>query len=593
MELVARFLSKNESKPPPRRDLAIKRDAAGLRAKKNLPPRASAYVNPRTIRAAQSLSIIAACLTAAISAVALTGWVFHIQPLKVQPALVALNPVIACCFILTSVSLLLLQRRSPGKTRTLLGQIAAGLVLAIGGFKVFSLVSGWDPGIDRWLFTAQVNELTDPSYLIAPKTAFCFVLGSSSLLFLAASSASVYRIAEILSTSVVAIGLFSLQGYAFGLLALHTAPGLVPMSMSTSINFLLLGTGVLLARVEKGTMSVIASDTPGGSLARRLLPLAIALPIVLGALRFQGERAGLYDTQFGAALFATAFTVLFLAAISWTARLLFRTDMERKLAELATRENEERVHQLNAELVERVAERTEALAAESAANKELEAFSYSVSHDLRAPLRAISGFSKIVIEDHSAALNADGLRYLQLVETSAQQMGQLIDDLLTFSRTGRQALRVQSVSTTDVVNAALTDLQAMQENRRVNITVGELPDCEADASLLRQVWLNLLSNALKYTRERDPAVITIGSRNDGRTDIYFVQDNGAGFDMKYADKLFGVFQRLHLADEFEGTGVGLALVQRIVQRHGGRVWTEAEVNRGATFYFTLTGGQSA
>jgi light-regulated signal transduction histidine kinase (bacteriophytochrome) len=198
-----------------------------------------------------------------------------------------------------------------------------------------------------------------------------------------------------------------------------------------------------------------------------------------------------------------------------------------------------------------------------------------------------------VIEDYSAALDADGLRYLGLVEKSADQMGQLIDDLLTFSQTGRQALRVQSVSTTDVVNAALTDLQAMRDNRRVNISVGELPDCEADPSLLRQVWLNLLSNALKYTRQRDLAVITIGSRRDGGTDIYFVQDNGAGFDMKYVDKLFGVFQRLHLADEYEGTGVGLALVQRIVQRHGGRVWTEAEVNRGATFYFTLTGGQSA
>ena len=592
MELVARFLSKNGFKPP-RRDLAIKRDVPGLCAEKKIPPRAYAYINPRTIRAAQSQSLIAACLTGAISVLALTGWIFHIQPLNVQPAIVALNPVTACCFILASVSLLLLQRRNSGETRTLLGHLAAGLVLAIGVFKVFSLISGWDTGIDRWLFTAQMNELTDPSYRIAPKTAFCFLLGSSALLFLDSSSARVFRIAEIFSASVVAIGLFSLQGYAFGLLPLYTASGFVPMSMATSISFLILGTGVLHARVERGTMSVIASDTPGGFLARRFLPLAIALPIVLGALRLQGERAGLYDTQLGAALFATAYTVSFLAAIWWTVRLLFRTDMRRRLAELATRENEERVHQLNAELVQRVAERTEALAAESAANKELEAFSYSVSHDLRAPLRAISGFSKIVIEDHSAALNADGLRYLHLVETSAQQMGQLIDDLLTFSRTGRQALRVQSVSTTDVVNAALTDLQAMQENRRVNITVGELPDCQADASLLRQVWLNLLSNALKYTRERDPAVITIGSRNDGRADIYFVQDNGAGFDMKYADKLFGVFQRLHLADEFEGTGVGLALVQRIVQRHGGRVWTEAEVNRGATFYFTLTGGQSA
>jgi PAS domain S-box-containing protein len=256
----------------------------------------------------------------------------------------------------------------------------------------------------------------------------------------------------------------------------------------------------------------------------------------------------------------------------------------------ARREAEEALQQLNANLEQRVLDRTLQL---ESVNRELEAFSYSVSHDLRAPLRAISGFSRIVREDHSGALDAEGLRYLGLVERSALQMGQLIDDLLTFSRTGRQALSVARVCTTDVVNSCLADLEGIKGDRRIVIKVGELPDCQGDASLLRQVWFNLLENAFKYTRKCVRAVITIGSRPEAGGNSYFVQDNGAGFDMKYAEKLFGVFQRLHLAEEYEGTGLGLALVQRIVQRHGGRVWTEARLNQGATFHFTLTGGPDA
>src|ERR1700686_3041251 len=194
----------------------------------------------------------------------------------------------------------------------------------------------------------------------------------------------------------------------------------------------------------------------------------------------------------------------------------------------ARRKAEEALRQLNANLEQRVIELTTQL---EAVNQDLEAFSYSVSHDLRAPLRAISGFSRILGEDHSAALDAHGLRYLHLVQKSARQMGQLIDDLLTFSRTGRQPLTVQTVNTTDVVNACLTDLKEMRENRNVTINVGKLPDCEADASLLKQVWLNLLANALKYTRKCDSAVITIGSGRENGTDSFFGQDKGGGFDM--------------------------------------------------------------
>ena len=224
-----------------------------------------------------------------------------------------------------------------------------------------------------------------------------------------------------------------------------------------------------------------------------------------------------------------------------------------------------------------------------AANHELEAFSYSVSHDLRSPLRAIDGFSRMLLRDYEALLPAEGQRRLQVVRDNAQQMGELIDDLLTFSRLSRQPLKKEPVAPTSLVRRVLSDLSAEQDGRQVEITVADLPTCQADPGLLKQVFVNLLSNALKYTRKCQVAHIEVGFKSYDGAIVYFVKDNGAGFDMRYVDKLFGVFQRLHRAEDYEGTGVGLAMVQRIIHRHGGRIWAEAEVDRGATFYFTLEG----
>jgi len=245
---------------------------------------------------------------------------------------------------------------------------------------------------------------------------------------------------------------------------------------------------------------------------------------------------------------------------------------------------EEKVRALNAELEQRVIERTAQL---EAANKELEAFSYSVSHDLRAPLRAVDGFSQAVLEDFGPQLPEEGQRYLLTIREGAQRMGALIDDLLTFSRLSRLPVARQPVDPSRQVREILQELIAGQPGRTVDIRVGELPPCDGDPALMKQVWVNLLSNALKYSQRRARALVEVDSiLQEGRT-VYFVRDNGTGFDMRYAHKLFGVFQRLHRQEEFEGTGVGLAIVQRIVHRHGGRIWADAAPDRGATFYFTI------
>lgn len=247
------------------------------------------------------------------------------------------------------------------------------------------------------------------------------------------------------------------------------------------------------------------------------------------------------------------------------------------------------VEDLNAELEKRVRQRTAQL---EATNSELESFAYSVSHDLRAPLRAMDGYARILLAEADDELSEMAQRYLKRIRHNAQQMDQLIQDLLAFSRLNRQELRKTELQPERLIADALDALEAEQEDRSVAIVVGDLPTVHADPTLLRAVCVNLLSNALKYTRTREPARIEVGvlqqdDQREGEPPVFFVRDNGVGFDMKYADKLFGVFQRLHRAEEYEGTGVGLATVQRIVRRHGGRVWAEGEVDKGAAVYFTL------
>jgi signal transduction histidine kinase len=261
---------------------------------------------------------------------------------------------------------------------------------------------------------------------------------------------------------------------------------------------------------------------------------------------------------------------------------VFNNITERKRAE-------EGIHQLNVELEQRVVDRTRQL---EATNKELEAFSYSVSHDLRSPLRAIDGFSRILQEDHSDKLSDEGRRLLGVIRDSSRNMGRLIDDLLEFSRLGRKPLSIGEIDMKHLVEGVLRELQAAGERPR-RLVLGAMPPAPGDATLLRQAWLNLLDNAIKFSGKRERPVIEVSGHENGVECVYCVKDNGVGFDMQYYDKLFGVFQRLHSEVEFRGTGVGLAIVQRVITRHGGRVWAEGKVNEGATFYFALPKGGGA
>jgi light-regulated signal transduction histidine kinase (bacteriophytochrome) len=245
---------------------------------------------------------------------------------------------------------------------------------------------------------------------------------------------------------------------------------------------------------------------------------------------------------------------------------------------------------LNQELEQRVRDRTQEL---QAANADLESFSYSVSHDLRAPLRVVDGYCQMFMDEFGAGIAPHGREILGKARAGATRMNQLIDDLLRLARFSRQPLHTRPVETGALVKRVVANLQEQLQGRSVQFEIGALPDCVADAALLEQVFTNLLSNALKFTAGRPNTRIEVGSSSEGAEQIYFVKDNGVGFDMRYAERLFGVFQRLHSQAEFAGTGIGLSIVHRIIRRHGGRTWAEGALQQGATFYFTLPRGALA
>lgn len=647
---------------------------------------------------------VAAVAAMLLGLVALAGWLLDSKGLKgVHPGLVAMNPATAVSFVLTAVALALARQEPPRARSRWLVHALAAVVLVVASLRLLDYVVGDVAGVDQILFRQAIERESIPNRM-ASNTALAFVLIALALLMLHVQTANGRRPTELLSLAAGLVAAVVLSGYLYRVAPLKGVQGQIPMALNTAIGFVLLAVGLLCTHPHRGLLGLGTSQGPTGTTARRLLPAALGIPILIGWICVLGERLGYYGFELGTALMAVSASFLLGAATLWTVHSLGRAEAARSKADEERLRREEELrhanqfldavienipvsvflkdterfayHRLNragetvlgqprAEVIGKTdddlfppeqAERfrradrqvlqgeecvevweqpvetpsgtrwlhtrnvplrgendavrfvlgigvdvTERKRVEEAlrsakelaeaANRELESFSYAVSHDLRAPLRGIDGFSLALLEDCGERLDEQGRKHLERIRAAACQMGKLIDDLLGLAQVTRTEIHREAVDLSAMAHAVARELQHAEPERRVEWRIMPSVVAEGDPDLLRVVLVNLLGNAWKFTGKQPRAQIEFGRSPDDAQGNYFVRDNGAGFEMDYAAKLFVPFQRLHQAAEFPGTGIGLATVQRIVRRHGGRIWAEGAPGQGATFFFTLRSGE--
>ena len=502
----------------------------------------------------------------------LLGWEFDIEILKtILPGLVAMNPMSATCFILIALAILSIKRNGYSGKHSFIGMT---LVLTALLISLSCMVTGLmevKGGIDHLLYSEKlIDSVRKTQNRMAPNTAFNFIIISLALFFL---KQKLYKTGQYLIVVAILVSLFSIIGYCYGVKPFYGLFSYIPMALHTAFCFLFIGGAILLGSCDKGIMKEFTNNYIGSIIARKLIPSIIIVPILLRLLILYGERIGLYTSNFGAALFTITAIVIFFYLIQKIQLSVNKADIARIAAE-------KKLTELNEQLQEKAASLL-------VLNNELESFSYSISHDLKAPLSNTQGFANLLHDYHAEELGEEARDITKIIIRNTEKMMQLIDDLLEFSLVRKKDLETSYCDMELLVKEVLKEQYPILKRKEYDMKIAELYPCSGDSKMIKQVWINLISNALKYSEKKDKPAIEIGSYKKDNQNVYFVKDNGAGFNMDYATKLFGVFNRLHSEQEFEGTGIGLAIVHRIITRHKGEIWAKAQENNGATFYFSM------
>lgn len=511
-----------------------------------------------------------ALLVAFAGALVLLGWAVRIASLKsIFPGFATMKTNTALSFILAAMSLWLTVAKPRGLAARVIGQIAAVSVTAIALLTLCEYCFGWNLGIDQLL-------VHDPDSInrMSGATAFCFLLFGPALLLTGWRRGLLPG--QWLALCVAFLSFVAILAYIFNVRDLYRVGVYSSMAIHTAGCLLLLAVGLLFARPEQGLMFVISADSQGGKLVRRSIPFIIGVPVLLGWVRLQGQNAGLYGTEFGLALFVTANVAIFGSTCWFYALRLHRADTQ-------LRQAHEETLALNQSLEQRVALRTAELARSVA---ELEQFAVVASHDLQEPLRSIASYAQLLARRYREKLDPEADEFIGFIVAGATRMKRLIHDLLEYAQLGAKRRALTLVAVESALGEAVANLKFAIENNNAIVTWDELPSIAADKSLLVRLFQNLIGNAIKY-RGADPPRIHIGCRAQHGSQLFSVSDNGIGIESSYKEKIFVLFQRLHTGEDYEGTGIGLAISKKIVESHDGTIWVESSPGQGSTFYFTL------